>query len=126
VRLKPDTTTYIAPWGGPDCTDLRSMPLHVPEIARSESSASTSDRVHAGARSTTEGPIAPDRLRHELAGSRRACARVPSRSAISRPAEPASQTGMTAPSVASMPAIEPDTMHVGFRRKIAAASVGAR
>jgi hypothetical protein len=29
VRLKPDTTSNIAPSGGPDCADLRSMPLRI-------------------------------------------------------------------------------------------------
>ena len=45
-----------------------------PEIARTECSASTPDRVHAGARITTEGPIAPDRPSYELADSRRGAA----------------------------------------------------
>src|SRR5688500_10847226 len=67
---------------------VRSMPLHDQEIARSETSASTSVHVLPHARITTEGPIAPDRLRHELADSRRVSARAANRSAISRRAEP--------------------------------------
>ena len=71
VRLKPDTTAHIASWGGPDCADLRSMPFQALEIARSEFSAATPDRVHTGAWITTEGPIAPDGPSRELAHSRR-------------------------------------------------------
>ena len=67
----------------------RSMPLRDPEIARSESSALTSVRVPPDARITAEGPIAPDRRRHELAPSQRVSGRTASRSAISRHAESA-------------------------------------
>ena len=47
--------------GMPGCDAVGAGRCRDPEIARSERSASTSDRVHAGARITTEGPIAPDR-----------------------------------------------------------------
>src|SRR5687767_571144 len=67
-----------------------------PEIARSEYSATTSDRVQAVVRITPEGPIAPDRPSPESADSRRVAKGTASRSAISRPAEPASQAGMPA------------------------------
>jgi hypothetical protein len=46
----------------PGCGRLRQRHLTAKlEIGWSESSAATSDRVHAGAWITTEGPIAPDR-----------------------------------------------------------------
>src|SRR5688500_2768498 len=83
--------------GMPGCDAVAAGRLRDPEIARSEYSASTSDRVQTGAWITTEGPIAPDRPSHELTHSRRGGGRAASRSAISRPAEPASQTGMTVP-----------------------------
>ena len=71
-----------------------------PDIARSESSASTSVRVQTIVRSTTEGPIAPNRLGCELADSRRESVRLPSRSAMSRHAEPVAQAGMPAATAA--------------------------
>jgi len=55
----------------PGCDAVGAGRRGDPEIARSECSASTSDRVHAGARTSTEGPIAPDGPSYESADSRR-------------------------------------------------------
>jgi hypothetical protein len=57
------------------------------KLAWSETSASTSVHVLPDVRITTEGPIAPDRLRSESAASRRAGGSVPSRKASFRRAE---------------------------------------
>ena len=70
----------------PTCGARRIMAK--PKLAWSESSAATSVHAHPDARITTAGPIAPDRLRRELAHSRRGGGRIPSRKASFRRAEP--------------------------------------
>ena len=92
----------LAVAGVPGCDAVGACRPRDPEIARSEVSASTSDHVQFGVRIITEGPIAPDRPSNEVADSRRASGRVPSRSAISRHAEAATQTGMPATATPSV------------------------